>query len=198
MYLFKTPKIFRILFPSLQWDNNENKVLLTFDDGPTPELTLYILDILKKYNVKAVFFCVGDNVKKYPLLYKRIIEDGHVVGNHTMNHLNVWKTDKLTYSKNIEEASLYIKSKLFRPPYGKLSIRSMRGIKLAGYKIMMWSVLTGDFDESLSKEKCLKKTISAIKSNSILVFHDNIKAESKMKYVLEYLLKNQKQLNIKF
>lgn len=198
MYLFKTPKMFRTLFPSLQWDNNENKVLLTFDDGPTSELTLYILDILKKYNVKAVFFCVGDNVKKYPLLYKRIIEDGHDVGNHTMNHLNVWKTDKFTYLKNIEEASLYIKSKLFRPPYGNLSIRSMKDIQLAGYKIMMWSVLTGDFDESLSKEKCLKKTISAIKSNSILVFHDNIKAESKMKYVLEYLLKNQKQLNIKF
>lgn len=197
MHLFKTPKIFKFFFPSLVWDNDEEKVLLTFDDGPTPQLTPYILKILKQYDVKAVFFCVGENVKKHPELYNQILIEGHTIGNHTMNHLNSWKTNEEEYIKNIHQASLVIQSELFRPPYGKLKIRSLIKLKTLGYKIMMWSILTRDFDVNLSKEICLKKTIDSIKSNSILVFHDNVKSADKMKYILEYLLKNQKQLNIK-
>ena len=198
MYLFKTPKIIKALFSSLQWDNVEDKVLLTFDDGPTPELTTYILHELKKHNVKAVFFCVGENVKKYPTLYQQILNDGHLVGNHTMNHLNAWKTKDDEYLKNTQEASRYIKSNLFRPPYGKLSKRKIKLLQSKNYKIMMWSVLTGDFDAKLTKEKCLRNTLRSLKKNSIVVLHDNVKSTNNMKFVLEYLLENKKQLNIKF
>jgi peptidoglycan/xylan/chitin deacetylase (PgdA/CDA1 family) len=198
MYLFKTPKIIKALFSSLQWDNVEDKVLLTFDDGPTPELTTYILHELKKHNVKAVFFCVGENVKKYPTLYQQILNDGHLVGNHTMNHLNAWKTKDDEYLKNTKEASRYIKSNLFRPPYGKLSKRKIKLLQSKNYKIMMWSVLTGDFDAKLTKEKCLRNTLRSLKKNSIVVLHDNVKSTNNMKFVLEYLLENKKQLNIKF
>ena len=198
MYLFKTPKIIKALFSSLQWDNVEDKVLLTFDDGPTPELTTYILHELKKHDVKAVFFCVGENVKKYPTLYQQILNDGHLVGNHTMNHLNAWKTKDDEYLKNTKEASRYIKSNLFRPPYGKLSKRKIKLLQSKNYKIMMWSVLTGDFDAKLTKEKCLRNTLRSLKKNSIVVLHDNVKSTNNMKFVLEYLLENKKQLNIKF
>ena len=184
MYLVKTPGIIQSFFAGMMWKvANSKKVYLTFDDGPIPEATVWVLDLLKSKNIKATFFCVGENVTKYPEIYQRILEEGHSVGNHTYNHLNGWKTDGDRYNKNVEKASKVIQSSLFRPPYGKLTPRLIQRLK-KNYDVVMWDVLSGDFDTSLSPQDCLTNVTENAKEGSIIVFHDSIKAIDKLKVVL--------------
>ncbi len=182
------------LYPSRLWkvDTNEKIVYLTFDDGPHPVATPFVLDELKKYNAKATFFCLGKNVVDYPVIYKRILEEEHSAGNHTQNHLNGWKTTTHDYLVDVSEAASTINTDLFRPPYGKIKRLQAKGISNAmnnkSAKIVMWDVLSGDFDESLSKENCLENVISKTKPGSIIVFHDSQKAFPRLKYTLPLFL----------
>ena len=191
MYLVKTPPLVKTIFSELVWniETEDKKVYLTFDDGPIPNLTPWILDVLKEYNFKATFFCVGDNVRKYPEIYHQIISQGHITGNHTYNHLNGWLSDYEDYHNNVAKADLYIESNLFRPPYGKLK-RAQASLIKQDKTIVMWDVLSGDFDNNIDEEKCLSNVIENYKPGSIIVFHDNIKAEKRLKYVLPKFLRH--------
>jgi peptidoglycan/xylan/chitin deacetylase (PgdA/CDA1 family) len=191
-YWIKTNALIKKIFPRYTWDipNTENKIYLSFDDGPIPEITEWVLEELKKYNAKATFFCIGDNIEKHPELFKKVINEGHAIGNHTFNHLNGWKTTTENYIQNVRLAETAISKfktqdrKLFRPPYGKIkSSQSKRLIQL-GYKIIMWDVLSADFDTTITQEQCLKNAISSVKSGSIIVFHDSQKAARNLKYSL--------------
>jgi peptidoglycan/xylan/chitin deacetylase (PgdA/CDA1 family) len=194
MFLAKLPAIVKKYYSQLTWDipNNENKIYLTFDDGPIPEVTEWVLDILKQYQIKATFFCIGDNIKKNPEIFQRILEDGHFVGNHTQSHLNGWKTEDEVYFKNIEECSELVNSKLFRPPYGRIK-KSQHSILNTQYSIIMWDVLSGDFDAKTTPEQCYNNVIKNTKSGSIIVFHDSVKASENLKKTLpkaiDFLLK---------
>lgn len=194
-YLVKSPAVLKWIFPKRIWSlpNKTNTVYLTFDDGPIPEVTPWVLDILKHYKIKASFFCIGDNVQKHPLIYNRIVNEGHAIGNHTYNHLNGWKTatkDYIQNCKKFEEILNQVQddksiiNNLFRPPYGKITSKQSRLIQKKGYSIIMWDVLSADFDVSISEEKCLQNVLKNIKPGSIIVFHDSLKAEKKLRYVL--------------
>lgn len=188
----KTHWIIKQLFSKYFWDipNHENKVYLTFDDGPTPEITEWTLAQLKSYNVKATFFCIGDNVRKYPEIFLKLIQEEHSIGNHTFNHLNGWKTSTKNYIENaklyeIEHSKLNTgQYKLFRPPYGKIKPSQSKILKKLGYKIIMWDVLSEDFDASISPEKCLENVIKNVTSGSIIVFHDSQKGFRNLEYTL--------------
>jgi peptidoglycan-N-acetylglucosamine deacetylase len=190
MYPVKTPWLFRNIYPSFIWNMpDENKNLyLTFDDGPNETATLFVLNELRKYNAKATFFCIGKNVLEHPEIYERVIDEGHKVGNHTQNHLNGWKTDDKTYLQNILEAAKYIDSNLFRPPYGRITRFQAKLISSqnnsSAFKIIMWSVLSGDFDTELSPEKCLQNVLLNVESGAIILFHDSTKAFERMSYAL--------------
>ena len=190
MYLVKTPWIIKKIYSNYTWNiNAEDKIIyLTFDDGPHPTITNFVLDTLKTYNAKATFFCIGKNVELYPNVYSNIIQQGHTVGNHTQNHLNGWKTNDEIYIKNIEEAAKTIDSKLFRPPYGKATRFQAKLLMQANYSIIMWDVLSGDFDINLLKEKCAEDVILATKSGSIVVFHDSEKALPRLEFALPKVL----------
>ena len=189
-YFVKTPWWLKKIYRHRLWQvaTKEKIIYLTFDDGPDPVVTPFVLDELKKYQAKATFFCIGKNVADYPVLYNRIIDEGHKVGNHTQQHLNGWKTNNETYLSDVALAAGYIQSNLFRPPYGRLKSIQAKHIsdamknKLA--KIVMWDVLSGDFDESLSGEQCLQNVINHSSSGSIVVFHDSDKAFSRLQYTL--------------
>lgn len=182
------------MYPFRIWSlpASEKNIYLTFDDGPHPIATKFILDELKKYNAKATFFCIGKNVQQFPEIYKRILEEGHAVGNHTQHHLNGWKTKNDAYLNDVAIAANEIHTNLFRPPYGRL--RSSQARQIAEVlndkkaKIIMWDVLSGDFDESISKEKCLNNVLSKTKGGSIVVFHDSEKAYPRLNYVLPLIL----------
>jgi peptidoglycan-N-acetylglucosamine deacetylase len=192
LYFIKMPFWLRMFFPSLVWEvkSKEKKMYLTFDDGPHPEHTIFVLDELKKHNAKATFFCIGNNVKQYPQVYKRIIEEGHAIGNHTFQHLNGKSTKDNVYLNDINTASKYIDSRLFRPPYGRIKSSQVKALSNLPkpYKIVMWTVLSGDFDIAITKEKCLKNVISNATNGSIIVFHDSEKAAEKMKHALPIVL----------
>ncbi|MGN6437134.1 MAG: polysaccharide deacetylase family protein [Agriterribacter sp.] len=190
-YFVKTPWVLKKLYSSCIWQMPaNNKVLyLTFDDGPHPEATPFVLDTLKKYNALATFFCIGKNVVAYPDIYRRILNEGHKTGNHTHNHLNGWKTDDKQYFENLTEAKKHIDSNLFRPPYGKASALQIKYIKEAfNMEVIMWTVLSADFNPQLSQEKCLHNVIGSSKSGSIIVFHDSEKAMQKLTYTLPRVL----------
>ncbi len=193
-YFVKTPWWLKKVYSSYVWDidNHEKTIYLTFDDGPHPVATPFVLDELKKYKAKATFFCIGKNVVAYPDIYQRILDEGHRTGNHTQNHLNGWKTNNGIYLNNIEEATNYIDSELFRPPYGKIKASQAKRInsviKKEYPKIIMWSVLSGDFDENISKEKCLKNVTQHTNAGSIVVFHDSEKAFPRLEYALPAIL----------
>ncbi|MFC6875693.1 polysaccharide deacetylase family protein [Flavobacterium myungsuense] len=204
-YWIKTSALLKKMFSNYVWDipNNENSVYLTFDDGPTPEITQWTLLQLKKYNAKATFFCIGNNVEKHPELFNTIIQEDHAIGNHTYNHLNGWKTETETYIKNAKQCEIRIsnqqseinnrKSKLFRPPYGKIKSKQAKKLMELGYKIIMWDVLSADFDSSITREKCLNNVISNVQSGSIIVFHDSVKGFKNLEYVLPKTLEFLKQ-----
>lgn len=181
----RPPYVLKKVMPSAVWRKSatEKKLYLTFDDGPIPELTPWVLDVLKHYSIKATFFCVGHNVYKHPELYARLLNEGHSVGNHTYNHVNGWNTDTNEYLKNIEKCAELLNSKLFRPPYGKLKPTQIKRIK-ANYAIIMWDVLSGDYDKTIAPERCLLNVTNAIRNGSIIVFHDNIKAKDNLQYAL--------------
>jgi len=162
-------------------------IYLTFDDGPIPETTPYILDTLKKYGVKATFFCVGENVKKHPELYKRILEEGHFVGNHTFNHLNGWKTPRKMFMENVNQCAEYVSSDLFRPPYGKMTLYQYNTLKKR-FHLIFWDVLVPDFDSKSSTRKCLDIIKKKTRAGSVLVFHDNLKAKNKLTDLLQGFL----------
>ncbi len=193
-YLKKMPGIFRKIFKNRVWkiDTHENLLYLTFDDGPHPEATSFVLDELKKFNAKATFFCVGKNVKENFTLYRRIITEGHKVGNHTYNHLNGWKTDDQTYIEDIEKAAKIIDSDLFRPPYGRITKFQRKAIsgKKLHLKTIMWDVLSGDFDQSVDGENCYLNVINNAKPGSIVVFHDSSKSFITLRFALPKILQH--------
>jgi len=189
MPFVKTPVIVRKIYPDLIWHlpTQGKKIYLTFDDGPIPGLTTWVLEQLNKYNARATFFCVGDNVSKHPIIYNSILENGHTTGNHTHHHLNGWFTLNKTYLKNIEECSNHVNSKLFRPPYGKITRKQIKAVA-QNFKIIMWDVLSYDFDATIKPEKVLDNVILNAGSGSIVVMHDSIKAEKNLRYALPPIL----------
>ncbi|WP_291911440.1 polysaccharide deacetylase family protein [Chitinophaga sp. CB10] len=201
-YLTKTPAILKAVYSSCIWNMpaGTNAVYLTFDDGPHPEATPFVLDQLKKYDAKATFFCIGKNVIEQPAIYQRILEEGHSVGNHTHNHLNGWKTGTDKYIENVLLAREYIQSSLFRPPYGRITPFQIRMLKkqIPGAKIIMWDILSGDFDLDINGEACVQNVVFKLKPGSIVVFHDSTKAWDRMSYalprVLEFCKKRQYEL----
>ena len=196
MIWIKTHWLIKKLFSNYIWEmpNNDNKIYLTFDDGPTPEITEWTLQQLKKHNAKATFFCIGDNIRKYPEIFKKVIEEGHSIGNHTFNHLNGWKTSKKEYLENAKKCQSAISNQqsaisvLFRAPYGKIKPSQFRELRKLGYKIIMWDIISYDFDAKISKEKCLENVLKNVKSGSIIVFHDSIKAFPNLEYTLPKML----------
>lgn len=197
----KTHWSIKKLFSNYVWSlpNNENKVYLTFDDGPTPEITEWTLAQLKKHNAKATFFCIGDNIRKYPEIFQKVVAEEHSIGNHTFNHLNGWKTNTQNYIENtrlyeIEHYKLSTKnSKLFRPPYGKIKPSQSKILRKLGYKIIMWDVLSEDFDNTISPEKCLENVLKNVTSGSIIVFHDSQKAYRNLEFALPRTLEFLKE-----
>ncbi len=187
-YLTKTPKLIKELFPNYIWDinNGENVLYLTFDDGPHPQVTPWVLNTLADFNAKASFFCVGENITKFNEVYKEIKNQDHTIGNHTFNHLNGWKTKTKKYLENIKKTDLLLEdtSGLFRPPHGRIKRKQAKYLLKNNYKIVMWDVLSGDFDKNLNKEKCLQNVLQNTKKGSIIVFHDSEKAFDKLQYVL--------------
>ncbi len=192
-YFVKMPLLLRKMMGGRVWDiTTEEKVLyLTFDDGPDPIITEKVLDLLSQYSAKACFFCVGSNVQKYAATYSRIINDGHSIGNHTMRHLNASKVRDSEYLQDVKAAKVFIDSKLFRPPYGRLSNFLQKQIESAGInlKVVMWSILSGDFDANITAEKCRDNILLNAKAGDIIVFHDSEKAQEKMLFALEATLK---------
>lgn len=165
---------------------SDNRVFLTFDDGPNPEITLYYLKRLKELNWKATFFCVGENAIRYPSIVQQILDEGHAIGNHTFNHMNGWKTKTDVYLNSIEKTSVIIPSNLFRPPYGKITASQLNIIS-GKYHIIMWSFMTYDFDGTISLEQQVKK-MQGIKAGDIIVQHDNEKFIENEKKVFEQLV----------
>ena len=222
---YKTPKLVQRMFPKRVWTfpKESNAVFLTFDDGPVPNITPWVIQELKKHNAKATFFCIGENIKKHPDIFKTLISEGHSIGNHTYNHLNGWKTNLSEYVKNVvlSEAetakwnkTLKIKNQklvlrsiseggseienpqskiqnhqfLFRPPYGKITPKQSKTLQERGYKIIMWDILSADYNTSISEEKCLQNVLKSIAPGSIVVFHDSFKAEKNLRYALPKVL----------
>lgn len=198
MYIPKTPFLAKKIFPKLTWDQNntDNSVYLSFDDGPTPGVTNWVLDLLKEHDAKATFFCLGKNVVHHMPLFERILKEGHSVGNHTFNHLNAWKTSKSKYLADIQHCEKVFHSKLFRPPYGKLR-PGMRSEILEQYKIIMWDIISYDFDQSITPTQCFENVINNVKPGSIIVFHDSEKAKNNLQKVLPEVLNYLKENNLK-
>jgi peptidoglycan/xylan/chitin deacetylase (PgdA/CDA1 family) len=184
--LYKVPRFYQSISPSKVWslDPDEKAVALTFDDGPNPETTDWILDVLDKYQAKANFFCVGENVKKYPDLYQKILDKGHVTANHTFNHIYGREIDEEKYLQNVLECADYVESRLFRPPHGVISKKQAEILRLNGYIIIMWSLLSYDFAKDLNQENSLEKCFKKTHNGSIIVFHDNTKAKENIEFLL--------------
>lgn len=209
-YWIKTHSLIKKVFSNYIWDipNTENKIYLTFDDGPTPEITSWVLNQLEQYDAKATFFCIGKNIVAHPEIFNKIIEKGHSIGNHTYNHLNGWKTTTDKYIENFELCEVAIsnqkseiknlKSKIFRPPYGKIKTTQAKKLRQKGYKIIMWDVLSADFDQKITKEQCLNNVLSNTKSGSIIVFHDSVKAFKNLEYTLPKVLKHLAEHHFSF
>lgn len=193
-YTFKTYSIIKWLFPKYLWDKkiaSQKTIYLTFDDGPTPVITEKVLEILKTYQAKATFFLIGKNAVEYPEIVKKILDNGHAIGNHTHNHLNGSKVNTENYIENLKLAETVLPyTRLFRPPYGRITKRQATEILKLDYKIVMWDVLSGDFDLILSPEKSFKKIIKHTSNGSIVVFHDSLKAERILLKVLPKALEH--------
>jgi len=199
MYLVKTPQIIQNLFPNFTWTiPSEEKVLyLTFDDGPIPEVTPWVLQQLKDYEAHATFFCVGENVRKYPKVFQEVLRDGHAVGNHTDHHLNGWMTENVPYFHDVRRAAGEVGTVLFRPPYGRIKPKQAQFLQ-RHYRIVMWDVLSGDFDFKISKEQCLANVVNNAGPGSIVVFHDSLKAWDRLEYALPRVLEHFSQQGYRF
>lgn len=212
----RTPFWVKYIYPELIWrgDAAQKKIYVTFDDGPIPEVTPWVLGELKKHNAKATFFCIGDNIEKNRAVLQQVIDSGHAIGNHTFNHLNGWKTHNNKYFDNIKKCDEILSNSgyqnsgtiLFRPPYGKIKksqikkILALNANQTYKYKIIMWDLLSYDFDTTLSPEKCLSNLINKTRNGSIVVFHDSLKAFPILKKVLpsylDYLNKNKYEFGL--
>ena len=203
-FFIKTPWIVKKIFPSYVWNmpRDEKNIYLTFDDGPTAKVTEFVLEELKKYNAEASFFCVGSNVLLYPEIYGQILLHGHAVGNHSYNHLNGWETSTQEYLNDISKAATLIKTNLFRPPYGRIKNTQAKRIREAmrdeTARIIMWDVLSADFDTKFSPQSCLHNVIRNCTNGSIVVFHDSEKAFPNLEYSLPKALKKFADEGYKF
>ncbi len=199
MYLVRLPFFIRWFYPQSLWrvKTKEKVAYLTFDDGPIPEVTPWVLELLKKEKIKATFFCVGENVKKHPEVYQRVISEGHRTGNHTFNHLQSFRTPSNQYLKNIEVSEQYMHSKLFRPPHGQLRPRILKAIQKK-YSVVFWDLLSCDFDASKSPEDCFEIVRKKARPGSVIVFHDSLKAEKNMKYALQKTISHLKKQGYRF
>jgi peptidoglycan/xylan/chitin deacetylase (PgdA/CDA1 family) len=204
MYFVKTPRLLQLLLPHFEWriPTKERIIYLTFDDGPIPDVTPWVLETLAKYDARATFFCVGDNVRKHPDVFQQVLKGGHSVGNHTFNHLNGWKTEDGIYLDNVAQCAQYVTGNLFRPPYGRVRGQQRKALNNASYRIIMWDVLSGDFDRSISPEQCRDRVLKHAGPGSIVVLHDSLKSEPNLRVtlpaVLEYFSgKGYRFLNIK-
>jgi peptidoglycan/xylan/chitin deacetylase (PgdA/CDA1 family) len=202
MYLVKSPLLLKWYYPSLTWNKSrtEKVIYLTFDDGPIPDVTDFVLKTLKDQQVKATFFCIGDNIRKHPSIFQRLLDEGHQVGNHTYNHLKGWKTDDATYLENFEQCQTLTGTNLFRPPYGRIRKSQIKNIRsrYPEMKIIMWDVLSGDFDLNLSPESCYHNVDKYVENGSIIVFHDSLKAFERMQYALPRVISNLKAQGYQF
>ena len=212
MFIHKTNFLMRALYPDFIWKipTREKEIFLTFDDGPIPEITEFVLEQLNKYHAKATFFCIGGNIEKYPNVFQKIVNQQHTIGNHTFNHLRGWDTEDDSYINNfkkcediivercsildvgdttIENRQSNIKHRKFRPPFGRIK-RSQAKEILKSHEIVMWDVLTGDYDQNFSKERVLSKALQHTEQGSIVLFHDSIKASKNMMYALPILLEH--------
>ena len=188
MYLIKTPWLLKKLYPNFVWDaaRNPRCIYLTFDDGPIPIVTPFVLNILKQYDAKATFFCIGDNVRKHPDIFDQVKNDGHAIGNHTFNHLKGWDTDDKIYLDNFLQADELLDTKLFRPPYGRMKKSQLKLLQEArpGMQAIMWNILSADFDASITPEKCLDNVLRNTRGGDMVLFHDSLKAKERMEYAL--------------
>ncbi|MEE0916162.1 MAG: polysaccharide deacetylase family protein [Alistipes sp.] len=193
----KPPKFIRRLMPDLIWEIEDNEgVFLTFDDGPTPGVTEWILATLKRYDAKATFFVLGKNVEMYPDLYQLILKEGHKVGNHTYSHQKGWSMSLERYIEDIDFASDIVHSELFRPPYARVTASQMRAVAQR-YKIVMWDIVSRDYNRALSPQRCLDNVTKHLTAGSIVVFHDSEKAFKNMSYALPRTLKRVQEMGLK-
>lgn len=181
----------KMMYPDLIWDfkNSGKTIYLTFDDGPVPDVSEEVLDILNKFKAKGTFFCLGRNVERHPEVFDKIIHEGHAIGNHTYSHLKGWKSPNKEYFKDIELAKHNIKSVLFRPPYGQIRRSQIRYLKKE-YKIIMWEVMSHDYEKRVSRDRSLKAILRYSKEGSVVVFHDSVKAIEKLRYILPRFLEH--------
>ena len=194
------PRWLRMLYPNRTWSLpvDEKILYLSFDDGPHPTITPRVLELLKQYNAKATFFCVGNNVEKYPAVFNSIQAEGHSLGNHSFHHLNGWKSDNQIYIDDVKKADRLIHSNLFRPPYGRLKFSQASALLQMGYELIMWTVLSADYDRNITKEQCAMRVIKNITPGTIVLFHDSEKAEERMLYALEELLNDATKKGYQF
>jgi peptidoglycan-N-acetylglucosamine deacetylase len=201
MYWHKNNFLIKQLYPSFIWNKPTHikDIYLTFDDGPIPDVTEWVLEQLAVYQAKATFFCVGDNIRKYPLVFEKVKQGGHNIGNHTYHHLNGWKTPAAEYFKNVAACQQVagIPVNLFRPPYGKITRKQAAHIRLT-HQIIMWDVLSGDFDQQLPAQICLRKSIQHTEKGTIIIFHDSLKAWKNLKEVLPAYLAHFSNLGYSF
>lgn len=211
----KTPLVVKKMFPNYIWNmaTTEKVIYLTFDDGPTPEITNWTLQVLKEHNAKATFFCIGNNVEKHPDIFNNILKDNHAIGNHTYNHLKGWKTKTKDYINNVGLCEAIIKSQIpnssivnqqslianiIRPPYGQIKSKQGKKLIALGYKIIMWDILSFDWDKKVTKEQCLENVLNKTVNGSIVVFHDSLKASKNMMYALPKVLDYFSKLGYQF
>ncbi len=195
MFFVRTPILLMKVFPELIWrfkgkeKEENNHVYLTFDDGPTPGVTTWVLDQLRQFEAQGTFFCLGKNVEKNSDLYNKIIEEGHAVGNHTYSHLKGWQMDNTEYFSDIDLANNFIRSNLFRPPYGKFTASQIKYLS-DNYQIVMWDILSQDYNQNISPDKVLSNVLDNVRGGSIVVFHDSVKAEPNLTYALPRVLES--------
>ena len=199
LQLIKSPKILQRLFADFLWriDTDEKVIYLTFDDGPHPVITPWIIELMNQYDAKGTFFLIGDAVSRHPDLYQLYKANGHQVGNHTYKHIKGWQNRKKNYLKEIAQCAEVVESSLFRPPYGQINLQAIREIKKQ-YKIVMWDVLSWDFDTTNSSEICLSNVINCSKEGSIVVFHENEKSMKNIMYALPKVLEHFTKLGYQF
>lgn len=198
--IFRIPRFVTWMYPKRIWEGaaEERSIYLTFDDGPIPEVTPWVLEQLRKYNAKATFFCIGENVERHPAIFRSIVEEGHSIGNHTYNHLNGWKNSTAEYllnslkcqrtlEKNLSGSSP-VKNALFRPPYGKIKNKQAKELQKRGFRVVMWSILSRDYDQDISPRICYETVTKNLKPGSIIVFHDSLKARKNLTLALPQLL----------
>lgn len=200
MNIYHPPQWLRNFYPSVQWnvETNEKVIYLTFDDGPTPEVTDWVLDILDEYYAKASFFCIGRNVDKNPALFERIQTRGHRVGNHTYSHLNGWRCSLQEYVEDVDLAAQHIPGKIFRPAYGRISSKQIKVLKQQGYHLVLWDVLSEDYNRRNSPKRCFNLVKKYTQPGAIIVFHDSLKAQKNLYGALPLVLEHFAQQGYRF